>query len=150
MSAESTFCLCLNCIFQASGQISQRVHLATRAFSATVAQAMATYMPHRALQAGVVRTVDAWFDTLNSHSANNAKPERCGYGVNAASLERQDAALSSMDLLTRQVRKVTEKQPTGRATLLPCRHGVIRVIASLRGLYSESVTCRDPAQTSGT
>ena len=124
--------------------MSQRVHLATRAFSATVAQAMATHLPHRALQAGAVRTVDAWFDTLNSHSAYNAKPERCGYGVNATSKERQDAALSSMDSLIRQARKVTGKQPTGRATLLPCQHGVIRVIASLRGLYGDLKTsCPD-------
>ena len=127
-------------MFQASGQASQRVSLATRTFSNTVAQAMAAYLPQRVVQAEAVRTIDAWFDTMNSRQPFNAKPERCGYGVSAAAKECQDVALSGMDSLIREARKTTAKQPSGRSTLLPFQHGIIRGIASLRGLYSDLQT----------
>ena len=118
------------------------MHLATRAFSATVAQAMAmaAYLPRRAVQTEAVRLIDAWFDTINSHSAYDAKPERCGYGITAASKERQDAALSGIDALIREARKVTARQPSGQAKFLPCQHGVVRSIAPLRGLHGELQT----------
>ncbi|KAF0308743.1 Transposable element P transposase [Amphibalanus amphitrite] len=58
---------------EAKGQVSQRVHLATRTFSSTVTCAMETYVPRRAVQARAVKVVDAWFDVVNSRSPYDQK-----------------------------------------------------------------------------
>ena len=98
---------------------------------------MASCLPRRAVQARAVKVVDAWFDVLNSRSPYDPKKERCGYGLNAEVKAQQDEALAAMDDLVRKARKVTPKQPLGRASLLPCQHGVLRTNASLRGLHTD-------------
>ena len=90
---------------------------------------MASCLPRRA-----VKVVDAWFDVLNRRSPYDPKKERCGYGLNAEVEAQQDEALAAIDDL---VRKVTPKQPLGRASLLPCQHGVLRTNALLRGLHTD-------------
>ena len=122
---------------QATGQCAQRVHLATQLFSESVSAAMAEYLPARALQADVIRTVDAWFDVMNSRSPTDAKKERCAYGINDATKAIQDAALEKMEALMRVARKRTPKHPDGIRRPLPCQVGALRSIASLRGLYAE-------------
>ena len=99
---------------------------------------MSTCLPHRALQARAVKVIDAWFDVMNSRSPYDAKVERCGYGVTAATKARQDEALKNMDNLMRTARKATKKQPSGRRDLLPCQHGILRSNSSLRGLYADA------------
>ena len=121
-------------LFQASGQVSQRVYLATRSFSNTVAHAMRSLLPRRAAQAKAVQTIDAWFDVHNSRAPYDAKDERCAYGVNPTIKTRQDEALAAMDRLIQTAKKVSKKHPSGRSAPLPCQRGVQRSNASLRGL----------------
>ena len=51
---------------QAEGQTWQRVHLATRAYSASVGQAMASYLPRRAVLAD--RAADRCMVRYDEHS----------------------------------------------------------------------------------
>ena len=122
---------------QATGQAGQRVHLATRAFSNSVATAMATRVPGREEQAHTVSIINKWFDVFNSRAPYDAVPERCAYGITPKTKAKQDAALDAMDACIREARKATRKQPLGRQALLPCQQGVLRSVASLRGLYGD-------------
>ena len=128
---------------QATGQAGQRVYLATRAFSNSVATALTTRVPGRDQQGLLVSTINKWFDVLNSRTPYDAVPERCAYGVTPEVKAKQDAALDAMDAFMRDARKVSGKQPLGRQSLLPCQHGVLRSISSLRGLY-DSLQQRHP------
>ena len=71
---------------------------------------------------------------LNSRAPTNARLERCGYGANATAAAAQEAALENMEWLADGARKFTKKQPDGREGHLPCQKGILRNIASLRGL----------------
>lgn len=117
--------------------MGQRVYLATRAFSNSVATALATRVPGREEQAVVVSTINKWFDTMNSRAPYDAVTERCAYGITPEIRARQDAALDAMGAVMREAKKVSRKQPLGRKALLPCQRGVLRCTSSLRGLYSD-------------
>ncbi|KAF0296060.1 Transposable element P transposase [Amphibalanus amphitrite] len=95
------------------------------------------YLPGREVQAQAVSVVDRWFDTVNSRVPFADKFERSAYGVSAEAKAALDAALDDMDNLARDARKVTRKQPLGRAGLLPFQRGILRTTASLRGLYED-------------
>ncbi|KAF0309795.1 Transposable element P transposase [Amphibalanus amphitrite] len=122
---------------EATGQCSQRVSLASQLFSETVAAAMAKYVPIRSRQADAIRTIDAWFDVMNSRSPIDAKQERCAYGLNKDVKAIQDAALTKMEKLIGAARKSTPKHPGGVSAMLPFQVGALRSTASLRGLHSE-------------
>ena len=120
VTATLTFCLIIVlCILQATGQTGQRVHLATRSFSASVAAGIATFLPGREVQARAVDAADRWFDTLNSRVPYADKKERSGYGVSPEVKAVQDAALNGFCAIILEAQNVTAKQPLGLS--ISCR-----------------------------
>ena len=111
--------------------------MATELFSESVSAAMTKCLPHYRRQADAIRAFDAWFDVMNSRSPHDVKQERCAYGLNQEVKSAQDAALMEMEKLIGAARKVTPKHPDGRSTRLPFQRGILRSIASLRGLYTD-------------
>lgn len=98
---------------------------------------MGLLLPQRQAQAEAILTVDKWFDVANSRSRYDARLERCGYGASTKAKAAQDAALQKMETLVRVTRKSTLRDPCGKKILLPFQYGVLRNIASLRGLYAD-------------
>ena len=123
--------------WQVTGQVGQRVRLATRALSASVSAAIRCYLPRWEVRAQAIGVIDRWFDTLNTRVPHADKLERSSYGSSAEIKAAQDAALGAMDTLVRSARKATAKQLLGRTMPLPFQQGILRSSASLRGLYAE-------------
>ena len=119
--------------FQARGQTAQRVHLATRLLSNTVAEALQHVLLEEEV-ARAVRTIDHWFDVMNSRRTVDAKLERCAYGHSDAAKAAQDAALANMEAMTVSMRKADGDQDSA---LLPFQRGILRSTSSLRGLYQD-------------
>ena len=121
--------------FQAGGQISQRVYLATQLFSNTVGKAMGLLLPRRQTQSKAILTIDKWY-VADSNRPFKYRLERCAYGASTEAITAQQAALRDMESLIKVARKSTLKQPNGRTSLLPFQHGILRGIRSLRGLHA--------------
>ena len=124
--------------FQAQGQASQRVYLATRLFSETVASAIGTVLGNEKA-ARAIRIVDRWFDVMNSRCARDDKPERCGYGVTTDILQVQESALKDMVELISGAHKPGSRKANGgeEPTLLPFQRGILRSTSSLRDMYRD-------------
>ncbi|KAF0309274.1 Transposable element P transposase [Amphibalanus amphitrite] len=122
---------------QGTGQVSQRVRLATQLFSHTVGTAIKELLPRRQPQAEAVLTANAWFDVLNSRSQFDATIERSAYGRTAEIKAVQDRALDKMTSLISDTRKTSAKHPNGHRSMLPFQQGMLRTTVSLRGLYEE-------------
>ncbi|KAF0299724.1 Transposable element P transposase [Amphibalanus amphitrite] len=132
---------------EARNQTAQRVYLATRLFSGTVATAMEAVLGKPAV-ARAVRIIDRWFDVLNSRCCSDPKLERQAYGSSEDAKAAQDSALRDMEHLIANARKPGARRllgPASAVALLPFQRGILRSTASVRGLY-EDLTRAYPGQ----
>ncbi len=126
-------------ILEVKGAERMKVAPAAKLFSHHTATLIRFCFPEKPEAAKFIQLIDDYFDIFNSKiPVDSDKKIRSAYGL---ALEKQDASLLEIETCISAIRTMFYSKKHGkfipRHSMLPCQHGILASIASLKGLLSE-------------